>query len=201
MARDRTAESRASGGFLDVRRLDVVARFPDGSESDPFAYDIADRKALDAVVIAAHFAVARVRHVYLRSAARPPCALRTAPPFHDGILWELPAGLIEPGEDDATAAAREFGEELGFHLDPREFRELGPWTFPAPGMIGERHVFYAVEVEPGARRTPEGDGSVLERAAEILPLPLTEALAHCRDGGIRDAKTELALRRLGEILP
>src|SRR5262249_55948249 len=53
--RDRTAESRAAGGFMDVRRLDLVARYPDAGESAPFAYDVAARSALDAVVIAAWF--------------------------------------------------------------------------------------------------------------------------------------------------
>lgn len=201
MARDRTAESRASGGFLDVRRLDLVATFPDGTESAPFAYDVGERAALDAIVIAAHFTVAGVRHVFLRSAVRPPCALRTIEPLHDGSLWELPAGLIEPGETPADCAVRELGEELGFDADLGDMRPLGEWTFPSPGVIGERHVFFAVEVDASARTTPTEDGSALERAAAIVSLPVTDAIAHCRRGDIRDAKTELGLRRLAEMSP
>jgi len=201
VARDRTAESRAAGGFLDVRRLDLVASFPDGTESAPFAYDVADRKALDAVVLAAHFTVDGVRHVYLRSAARPPCALRSVPPAHGAILWELPAGLVEPGEDPVESAVRELAEELGFVVDPSAMVALGPWTFPAPGMIGERQVFFAVAVEPASRGTPTEDGSALERHAAIVTLPVEVALAHCRRGELRDAKTELGLRRLAECPP
>ncbi|MGH7297187.1 MAG: hypothetical protein ACRELB_19770, partial [Polyangiaceae bacterium] len=103
VARDRSAEARAVGGFIDVHRLDLVARYPDGTQSAPFAYDVAARAALDVVVIAACYVVGGVRHVYLRSAVRPPCALRAVPPAHDGLLWELPAGLVEPGEDPAEA--------------------------------------------------------------------------------------------------
>ncbi|MDP9001498.1 MAG: NUDIX hydrolase [Myxococcota bacterium] len=201
VARDRTAESRATGGFLNVRRLDLVARYPDGTESSPFAYDVAARTALDAVVLAAHFVEAGVRHVFLRSAVRPPCALRPVAPTHDGALWELPAGLVEPGENPVATAVRELGEELGFAASPTDMLPLGGWTFPSPGMIGERHIFYAVEVDGRAHPTPTEDGSALERAAAILALPVVEAIEHCRLGAIRDAKTELGLRRLLEELP
>jgi ADP-ribose pyrophosphatase len=161
---------------------------------------MATREALDAVVIAAHFNDAGVRHVYLRSAVRPPCAFRSVPPHHDGILWELPAGLVEPGEDPAATAARELGEELGFEATAAQMQPLGGWTFPCPGVIGERHIYFAIEVDPRHRRTPTEDGSALERAASILPLSLVEALDHARTGAIRDGKTELGLRRLMEIL-
>ncbi len=201
ITRDRTAESGAAGGFLDVRRLDLVAHYPDGVESAPFSYDIATREALDAVVIAAHFVANGVRHVFLRSALRPPCALRPIAPTHDGALWELPAGLVEPDEDPAATAARELAEELGFTAAIGEMQALGEWTFPAPGIIGERHVFYAVEVDPGQRATPTEDGSPLERAGAVFSLPVRDAIDHCRSGAIRDAKTELALRRLAEQQP
>jgi ADP-ribose pyrophosphatase len=200
VARERTSGASATGGFLNLRRVDLVARYPDGGESAPFSYDIATREALDAVVIAAHFVDAGVPHVYLRSSVRPPCALRPVPPAHDGALWELPAGLVEPQEDPAATAARELGEELGFAADASDMHPLGPWTFPTPGMIGERHLFYAVAVDPRARATPSEDGSALEHAAAVLAIPLSEAVDHCRTGAIRDSKTELTLRRLVEFL-
>jgi ADP-ribose pyrophosphatase len=200
VARDATAEARATGGFLNLRRLELVARYPDGAESKPFQYDLATRAALDAVVIAAHFAGPEGPSVYLRTAIRPPLAFRPIAPAHDGSLWELPAGLVEPDEDPAESAARELEEELGFTARPSDMRPLGDWTFPAPGIIGERHLFFSVEVDPATRREPTEDGSALERAASILALPLADALAHCKAGALRDAKTELGLRRLVEVL-
>jgi ADP-ribose pyrophosphatase len=198
VARDRTAEARASGGFLDIRRVDLVARYPDGTESAPFPYDVATRKALDAVVIAAWYVEEGARRVFLRSAVRPPCSLRSTPPVYEPSLWELPAGLVEPGEDPAATAARELGEELGFTADESAMKPLGEWTFPAPGMIGERHIFFAIEVDPTTRTVPTEDGSALEHAAAIVSIPVDDALEHCRRGSIRDGKTELALRRLCE---
>lgn len=199
VANDRTAGARATGGFVDVRRLDLVAHYPDGQVSAPFSYDIATRKALDAVVIVAYFLQGGVRHIFLRSAVRPPCALRTIAPEHDGLLWEVPAGLVEPEEEPVTCAARELQEELGFIADIGDLRPLGHWTFPAPGIIGERHLFFSVQVDAETRGRPTEDGSALEREAAILTLPLEQALSLCRSGSIVDAKTELALRRFAEV--
>jgi ADP-ribose pyrophosphatase len=151
--------------------------------------------------MAAHYVEGGVRLVYLRSSIRPPCALRPVPPLHDGALWELPAGLVEPGEDPAACAARELAEELGFVVPPSAMQPLGPWTFPAPGIIGERHLYFHVPVDPQTRTTPTEDGSALERAASIIALPVRDAIEHCRRGAIPDAKTELALRRLAELDP
>jgi ADP-ribose pyrophosphatase len=200
IARDRTDESRATGGFLNVRRVDLVATLGEGAESAPFRYDVATRASLDAAIMVAHYAADGVRRVFLRSAIRPPLALRAIPPLHNGGLWEVPAGLIDADESPAEAAARELGEELGFDAEPQAMLALGPPTFPAPAIIAETHYFFHVEVDPRLRHSPSEDGSTLEKDALILDLPLTDALQHCRDGLIRDAKTELALRRFREEL-
>jgi ADP-ribose pyrophosphatase len=194
-------EERDDRGFLHLRRLSLVAvRGSDRSET--FSYDVVERRALDACVIVAHHDDGGRRHVWLRSCVRPPVALRPdPPPAPSGVLWELPAGLVEPGESPRAAAQRELAEELGFFVDEDALRPLGDWTLPAPGFIGEMHVFFEVRVDPGARRPPAGDGSPLEAAATVVPVPLDDALDACRRGLIRDAKTELALRRLAEAHP
>jgi ADP-ribose pyrophosphatase len=197
-------------GFLRLRRRSLCARYSDGRESEPFRYDSVDRVALDAVVVAAHYRVAGgERFVFLRSALRPPVGLRplACRPWPEksslGMLWELPAGLVEPEECSSEGllrcAARELGEELGFEVSPAELAPLGPSTFPAPGIIGERHHYFHVVVRPERRTTPTEDGSVLERDALVLALPLSEALGLARAGEIEDTKTELCLRRLAEI--
>jgi ADP-ribose diphosphatase len=194
---DRTGEPN---GFLTVRRFDLVTLAPSGTRSAVFRYDVLDRRALDACVMVAHHLVDGRPHVWLRSAIRPPVYLRDQPPAHREALWEVPAGLVEPGESPAAAAAREVVEELGFEVTEAEMTALGPWAVPAPGFVGEMHHFFHVRVDPKTRTEPAGDGSPLEAGAAIVPVPLEDALAACRAGEIRDAKTELALRRFAEVV-
>ncbi len=194
-------------GYLALVRRRYLAHYPDGTQSRPFVYDAVNRAALDAVVIAAHFAERGIRHVYLRSAVRPPLVLRTFHPVPDpphGALWELPAGLVDVGERDTLegvrrAAQRELEEELGFRVSAEQLELLGPSTFPSPGIVAERHFFFAVEVDPSRRGPPTLDGSPLEHGGLVVAVPLAEALSLCRRGEIQDSKTEVALRRLEEL--
>jgi ADP-ribose pyrophosphatase len=181
-------------GFLDVHRYDLALTFPDGTRSEAFTYDVCERRAVDAVVIVCHFRVAGARHVILRSSVRPPLGLR----YGRGGLWELPAGLIDPGEADAEAASREAMEEIGLAVPASRFQSLGPDTFPVPAVIAERHVYLHAEVDPDTCTAPTEDGSPLERMARVVAMRADLVLEACRSGRVRDAKTELAVRRLLE---
>ncbi|HMJ14261.1 MAG TPA: NUDIX domain-containing protein [Polyangiaceae bacterium] len=195
-------------GFLRLRRRRYVAHYPDGTRSEPFVYDEVDREAMDAVVIAAHYVQSGERYVFLRSAVRPPVAMRDRRPLDEpdrgGALWELPAGLVEVEEWSrdgvARCARRELLEEVGLEVPLASLKPLGPNTYPAPGVIGERHIYLEVTVDPRERREPELDGSALEQFGAVVAVRLTRALDLCRSGEIEDAKTEVALRRLLERL-
>jgi ADP-ribose diphosphatase len=200
---------KSGGGFLELVRWRLCARYPDGTNSAPFVYDTVERRALDAVVLLAHFVRSGQPWVYLRSALRPPVRFRDPQrsPVAEratGSLWELPAGLIEPDEAGAEkvlgAGRRELREELGFEVTLADLTPLGPSVFSCPGVLGERHFFLSVRVDPERRQEPSLDGSALERFGKVLPLPLEHALALCRSGEIEDSKTELGLRRLAEAL-
>jgi ADP-ribose pyrophosphatase len=207
--KDRTdhAPPRA---YLTLRRLELTAQFPDGTSSEPFFYDVAERKLLDAVVVVPHFRdEAGARRVLLRSALRPPVVFRPreAWPIPEretlGGLWEVPAGLVEPSERSEeglrACAIRELYEEVGAQVEPEKMLPLGPSTFPCPGVIGERHFFFHAEVDPAALMPPAEDGSVLERQALVVTVALEDALALIRSGEIEDGKTEIALRRFAEL--
>ncbi len=203
---DRTATSRAAEGFIRVRRVDLVNHYEDGSTSRPYAYDCAERAAMDAVAIVLHTADGRV---CLRSSIRPPVAFRKtyALPIDgtdDPTLFEIPAGLIEPderGEEGLRAcSARETHEEVGLDVSPSSFSRLGPAVYLTPGLIAEKiHLLHAL-VDPREAKAPSLDGSPVEENARIEWVPLDEALAACRDGRIEDIKTELGLRRLADAL-
>lgn len=200
----------AERGFVYVRKLEMRATFADGEVSAPFSYDVCGRSKLDAVVVVPHYLDhTGTRMVVLRSALRPPAAVRPreAWPIPEkptlGELWEVPAGLVEEDERSPeglkSSAARELMEEAGFDVPVSAVKPLGPSVFPTPGLIGERHFFFHVEVDPKRRVTPPEDGSILERQALVIDVSLRDALAACRAGEVDDSKTELALRRLAEF--
>lgn len=201
-------DARDTAGYLRMRRSELRARFPNGVTSEPFAYDTVERQALDAVVIVPHFRDAAGRLcVVLRSAIRPPLALReeerVSTDAEPGMMWEVPAGLIERDESGEEGrrrcASRELFEETGARVEPSRIEALGPSTFPSPGVIGERHFYFHAEIDPDAMEAPSEDGSVLERDALLVALPVERALELVRSGEIEDAKTEIALRRLAEL--
>lgn len=202
LVEDRT--DARSGGFLEVRRFTMRNHYPDGTQSRVYPYDLLERHALDAVCVLAHRAGPNGTEVLLRSSLRPPLAMRelsAVPHPNDGtvVIWELPAGLIEPDErgDEgiAACAARELHEETGYRVDPARFHRLGAPFFLSPGVLGE--MIYTLSVDLGAaeREAVPGDGSPVEDGSVCVFVPLLDALSACTAGGIRDAKTELALRR------
>lgn len=181
--------------FLEVTRHRVSAT-PEGGTPATVVYASVTRRALDAVVMVAYYRHQDRMHVYLRSCVRPPLALRSEPLEASG--WELPAGLVEPGETPREAASRELEEEVGFVVAPEAFRALGPVSAPSPAVIAEIHTYLAAPVDPSARGVPREDGSALERGGRVIAVPLDVALAACAAGEVLDAKTELGLRRLAE---
>lgn len=203
---------RGPAGFL--RRISRTLRIVDDTlppeATRPFEYDEVDRRGLDAVVVVPHFLAAEEggamrTWVVLRSAARPPVLLRDPNRFRGHLggaesLWEVPAGLVEPGEESdeglRRAAARELEEETGFVLSPAAIEHLGPSGYPCPGVIAERQYFFSADVTDAPSTRPSLDGSPLEFVGEVFAIPLSSALAELERLGALDIKTEVALRRL-----
>jgi ADP-ribose pyrophosphatase len=100
-------------------------------------------------------------------------------------LYEIPAGRLDPGESPADCAHRELREETGY----RAARVEQLFTmFTTPGFTDEKiHLFLATGLVAGEANR-EADEFM-----ELVPTPLSRALAMIEQGEIQDAKTALAL--------
>lgn len=198
---------RTPTGFLHLHCLQLRRTLPDGSLSEPFHYDVVERRSLDAVVILLLRPSDRGVEVCLRSQLRVPLAFRSGYDVPDAdlptnaVLWELPAGLIEPGEIGvegiAYRASQETLEETGYALAPGRFTPFGTTSYPTPGLVAEKFHFVQAELTEADRpREAEGDGHVVELGSELQFVELQDALRAVDAGQIPDLKTEVALRRL-----
>lgn len=106
-------------------------------------------------------------------------------PAAGGMVLEIPAGRLEPGEAPEACIHRELQEEVGYRTGRLE--KLGE-MLTAVGFCDEVvHLYVATELQP-VPMAPEPDEYI-----EVLTLPLAEALQMVRQGGIPDGKTQLAL--------
>ena len=102
-----------------------------------------------------------------------------------GEIWEVPAGIIEPGESWEDCARRELEEEAGVKAG-----KLVALTtiHTTPGFTNEEiHLYVAFDLEPGEARTDE------DEFLQVVRLPLSEALRMVRSSEISDAKTLVTL--------
>ena len=101
------------------------------------------------------------------------------------VTVEIPAGKMEPGEDPATAAARELMEETGYLAERMAY--LGPIA-PAPGYSDELlHLYMAMGLSfVGA--SPDDDEFI-----NVDLVDLNEMVDRVLDGKVIDAKTVVGI--------
>ena len=90
-------------------------------------------------------------------------------PALEEFSWELPAGLVDGGEDPAETCRRELLEESG--LSARSVHPLGT-TAPCTGRLSNRiHSFFVETVEAAPAREPEAGLTVkLVSPAELAQM-------------------------------
>jgi len=110
-------------------------------------------------------------------------------PSVERVLWELPAGSVDRGEQPDAAAARECEEEIG--LAPRTIKRIRG-LFPTPGFCDEELIFYRVS---DLGRQPADSPHKPDEDEDITPQPFTvaEARAMVERGEIVDLKTAYGL--------
>lgn len=128
----------------------------------PRLWEMAERTTrpscgVDAVAIVARaLSAAAPPQIVLVSQYRPPV---------DGICFELPAGLIDAGEDAGAAALRELAEETG--LTPTRLLSITPVCLSDPGLTNANMQLAMVEIDldaphnVGAAQRPD-DGEAIE---------------------------------------
>jgi len=97
------------------------------------------------------------------------------------VLWELPAGTLEPGEAPELCAAREVEEETGYRAGT-----IKPLTafYASPGILDERmHGFLAMDLTP-SKQNLDADEEI-----EVFPIPQWQIRDMIKDGHIEDGKT------------
>lgn len=100
-------------------------------------------------------------------------------------MLEIPAGLLEPGEEMAECAARETEEETGFR--PMELTHLFDF-YSSPGYCTECVGIFAARQLVPSRQHLDPDEDV-----EVRIIPLEEAIEKVKNGEIIDGKTVAAL--------
>ena len=99
----------------------------------------------------------------------------------DKVIYEIPAGKLDPGEHHRTCGIRELGEETG--LSAKVFDYMG-FIYPSPGFTDEvTHVYLAKELTQG--ETHPDDDEFLD----VKKVPFNTALKMVMDGEINDAKS------------
>lgn len=102
----------------------------------------------------------------------------------DEDLYEIPAGLIEPGEDPAETAVRELQEEIGYK--PGKMKKVFEF-YTSPGYSTERIIFYyATDLHPS--KLAEDDDEYIK----VHDFTLEEIKGMIDSGAIKDGKTIMA---------
>jgi ADP-ribose pyrophosphatase len=103
----------------------------------------------------------------------------------ESVMFELPAGKLEKGEDPDEAAAREFREETGYTAG--KIAAVSPF-WPTVGFCTEvLHLYFAHDLTPGERDLDDNEAIDVE---EYYPYELYEMI-DC--GEITDGKTLIGL--------
>ncbi len=106
-------------------------------------------------------------------------------PAVEAHLLELPAGLVDPGEQPIECARRELAEETGYSADQLE--QLVSF-YTSPGFTNELiHIFVASGLRESVVEADE------EEEIELVRMPLQRAIDQVLQGEISDAKTVAGL--------
>jgi ADP-ribose pyrophosphatase len=159
-------EKQYSGPIFDVSK--VYLQLPNGRER---AYDLVEHA--DSVTIVPVDANGLIYFVTQHRVGS------------GGLLLELPAGVLEKGEDPLASAEREIREEIG--MGAEDLRDLGGF-YLAPGYTDEyMTVYLATGLHPSPLEPDE------DEFLNLVSMPIEEVYQKAMAGEIQDGKTLAAL--------
>ena len=116
------------------------------------------------------------------------CLVRQYRHPYGEVIYEIPAGKLELGEDPLACGKRELSEETGNTAD--HWQSLGV-IYPTPAYCSEKiYVFLATGLTKGKIHLDQGE------FVENITLPLKEAQRMVMTGEIKDAKTQIAILKI-----
>ncbi len=108
------------------------------------------------------------------------------------VLLEIPAGKREKGEDPLECGKRELEEETGYTAE--KYTDLGK-LYPTPAYVDEViYMYYAENLSKTHQHLDEDEFLSVER------IPFDDAVKMVMNGEIRDAKTQVAILKLKELI-
>ena len=108
------------------------------------------------------------------------------------VLLEIPAGKREKDENPLECGKRELEEETGYTAE--RFTDLGK-LYPTPAYVDEViYMYYAENLTKTHQHLDEDEFLSVER------IPFDDAVKMVMNGEIRDAKTQVAILKLKELI-
>ena len=98
-----------------------------------------------------------------------------------GMIYEIPAGRLDPGEDPLDCAKRELAEEAGQLA--AQWDRLGA-VFTTPGFTDEKIYLFLARKLTAVAQALEHDEVI-----EVVEVPLQEVITMIRQGEVIDGKT------------
>ncbi len=101
------------------------------------------------------------------------------------VIYDLPAGHLEPGEDPIQGACREFEEETGYF--PHHMEPLGYYN-QFPGVLrAATNLFFATDLVKTAQHLEPGE------VLETVHLPVNQVLNMILSGEVIDGSLQLGV--------
>ncbi len=154
--------TKLTGHAFDVQQ--VRLRLPDGRERNYDLVDHADAVTILPVDVAGNAWFVTQFRVGSQSS-----------------LLELPAGVMDPGEEPIESARRELREEIG--MDCRDLIHLGDFWMAAGYSNEFMHCFLAIELKPAPLEQDE------DEFLSLSQISLDQVFAMVDAGEIKDGKT------------